>query len=103
MSTSRPETQIHRKRAGPVALFMVGLIHLYRYTLSAFIGRTCRYLPTCSEYSLEAIARYGAWRGGWLAAFRIASCRPGGGSGHDPVPDDLPDHGLRFWRYRTRV
>jgi hypothetical protein len=83
-----------------VALVLVGLIHLYRYTLSAFIGRTCRYLPTCSDYGVSAIRQYGAWRGGWLAFFRVTRCRPGGGSGFDPVPDVMPHHGLRFWKYR---
>ena len=62
-------------------------IHLYRYTLSAFIGRECRYLPTCSEYAIEAIDRHGAWRGGWIGAARICRCHPWGGSGYDPVPD----------------
>ena len=62
-------------------------IILYRYTLSAFIGRECRFLPTCSEYAIEAIDRHGAVTGGWLALRRIARCHPWGGSGYDPVPD----------------
>jgi putative membrane protein insertion efficiency factor len=63
-------------------------ILLYRYTLSAFIGRECRYLPTCSEYALEAIDRHGAWVGAWMALARISRCHPWGASGFDPVPDD---------------
>lgn len=62
-------------------------IQLYRYTLSAFMGRTCRFLPTCSEYALEAIDRHGALRGGALAVRRVCRCHPWGGHGYDPVPD----------------
>ena len=46
----------------------------------------CRYVPTCSEYALEAVERYGALRGGWMALARLLRCHPLAGSGHDPVP-----------------
>ena len=82
-----------------VAWVFIGAIRIYRYTLSAFMGRTCRFLPTCSEYGETAIRRHGAWRGGWLAFFRVLRCRPGAAHGFDPVPDELQDHGWRFWRY----
>lgn len=62
-------------------------IHVYRYTLSAFLGRQCRHLPTCSEYALEAIDRHGASRGFRLALWRVLRCNPWGTSGYDPVPD----------------
>jgi len=45
----------------------------------------CRYVPTCSEYALEAVERYGALRGGWMAAMRVLRCHPFAGSGYDPV------------------
>jgi putative membrane protein insertion efficiency factor len=61
------------------------LIFLYRATLGPFLGGHCRYHPTCSQYALDAIAKYGAWRGGWRALKRIGRCRPGGGSGYDPA------------------
>jgi putative membrane protein insertion efficiency factor len=50
----------------------------------------CRYLPTCSEYAIEAISVHGAWRGGWLATRRLARCNPWGGHGVDPVPGRVP-------------
>ena len=86
-------------RPGPVAWLLIGLIRLYRYTLSALMGRTCRFLPTCSEYGETAIRRYGAWQGGWLTFFRYFRCRPGGAHGFDPVPEHVENHGWRFWRY----
>jgi putative membrane protein insertion efficiency factor len=62
-------------------------IHLYRWTLSPFFGRHCRYLPTCSAYALDAIEKYGVFRGYALALRRILRCHPWGGAGFDPVPE----------------
>jgi len=67
-------------------LLLILLIRIYQYTLSPYIGRSCRYTPTCSVYSIEAIKKHGAIKGGWLAAKRIGSCNPWGGSGYEPVP-----------------
>ena len=64
----------------------VKLIRLYQITLSPYMGRQCRYTPTCSNYALEALRRHGLLRGGWLALKRILRCAPWGGSGYDPVP-----------------
>jgi putative membrane protein insertion efficiency factor len=61
-------------------------IRLYRWTLSPLLGPCCRYLPTCSEYALDALRDHGALRGGWLALRRFGRCHPFGGSGYDPVP-----------------
>lgn len=78
----------------------IGLIKLYRVTLSPLIGRSCRYLPTCSEYTEEAIRRYGLWRGFWIGLARLQRCGPFGASGHDPVPEDLPPvPWYAPWRY----
>ena len=60
--------------------------------LHALVGPACRFQPTCSHYAFEAIERHGAARGAWLAVRRLARCRPGGGSGFDPVPDATPTH-----------
>lgn len=65
---------------------LIGLIQLYRYTLSPFVGQHCRYTPTCSQYAIDAIRLHGAWRGCWLAAKRIGSCHPWHHGGYDPVP-----------------
>lgn len=64
---------------------LISLICLYRATLSRFMGGQCRYHPTCSQYAIDAIKKYGPWRGSWRAIKRIARCHPWGGSGYDPA------------------
>ena len=78
-----------------------GAIRVYQLTLSGLIGRQCRYLPTCSAYTDEAIARHGVWAGSWMGGARICRCHPWGGSGYDPPPRDLPTGGswMQPWRY----
>ena len=63
-----------------------GALRAYKLTLSPWIGRHCRYLPTCSEYAAEVLVSHGPWRGGYLAAHRLCRCNPWGGSGYDPPP-----------------
>ncbi|HKJ93727.1 MAG TPA: membrane protein insertion efficiency factor YidD [Longimicrobiales bacterium] len=65
---------------------MLALIRLYRRGISPFTPPSCRFTPTCSAYAEEAVGRYGAWRGGWLALRRLLKCHPFGPSGYDPVP-----------------
>jgi putative membrane protein insertion efficiency factor len=79
----------------------IALIRLYRAMLSPLIGRECRYLPTCSEYTEEAILRYGLWAGFWIGLARIQRCGPFGASGFDPVPEALASHAHWYmpWRY----
>ncbi len=62
------------------------LIKIYQLCIRPWLPSACRYTPTCSRYSMEAIQKYGAFKGGYLAAKRILSCHPWGGHGHDPVP-----------------
>ena len=63
----------------------------YKLTLSPWIGRQCRFLPTCSDYAAQALIQHGPWRGGWLAARRLCKCHPWGGQGYDPPPPPRPD------------
>jgi putative membrane protein insertion efficiency factor len=70
-----------------VQVVFVAAIKAYRLVLSPWLGGSCRFVPSCSSYALEAIERHGPCRGGWLALRRLARCRPGGGSGYDPVPE----------------
>jgi len=84
---------------GIAATILIKLVRGYQLTFSAIFGRTCRHLPSCSSYATEAIVKYGAWRGFWLGLARTLRCNPWGSEGYDPVPQDLPDHGWRFWRY----
>lgn len=75
----------------PLARALAAPVRAYRLALSPWVGRHCRYLPTCSAYALEALERHGGLRGGWLALRRIARCHPWGCSGLDPVPDAARD------------
>lgn len=65
---------------------LIGLIRVYQYAISPLMGRSCRYVPTCSEYTVEAIRKHGAIKGGWLGAKRIGRCHPWHPGGYDPVP-----------------
>lgn len=77
------------------------LIRVYQLTLSSILGRHCRHLPSCSEYTDEAIGRYGLWAGGWIGVARICRCHPWGTSGLDFVPRRLPEKARWYlpWRY----
>jgi hypothetical protein len=66
---------------------LLGLIRLYRFSISPLLGPHCRFTPTCSAYGLEAIQRHGPWRGGWLTLRRLLRCHPFTPCGCDPVPD----------------
>lgn len=65
-----------------------GAIRGYQLLLSPVLPGTCRYHPSCSQYAFEAVGRYGAGRGLWLAFKRLGRCHPWGGFGFDPVSDD---------------
>lgn len=66
--------------------FLIGIIKIYQYSVSPLLGPACRFEPSCSAYGIEALKRYGFWKGSILTLKRIARCHPWGGSGHDPVP-----------------
>lgn len=61
-------------------------IRIYQKLISPLLGPSCRYTPTCSHYSVDAIQEWGVFKGTWMAVKRIVSCNPWGGSGYDPVP-----------------
>jgi hypothetical protein len=74
-------------------LLLLLVLRAYQYALRPLLGANCRFHPSCSDYSREAIERYGAARGSWLAVRRIARCHPYHAGGYDPVPD-RPSHRL---------
>lgn len=69
-----------------MARFLILVARGWQVGPSALLPPSCRYQPSCSAYAIEALNRYGALRGGWLAARRILRCHPWGGHGFDPVP-----------------
>lgn len=74
------------RASGVCSAAAIGAIRLYQKTLSRIAPRHCRFYPTCSQYAVEAIGRYGVWRGGGLAVRRILRCNPFHPGGYDPVP-----------------
>ncbi|MEQ1879440.1 MAG: membrane protein insertion efficiency factor YidD [Burkholderiales bacterium] len=64
---------------------LIGLIRAYQFFLSPWLGNACRFYPTCSEYSKDAVSRYGAAKGSWLAVRRLLKCHPWHGGGIDPL------------------
>ncbi len=74
----------------PLSHLIVLLLRGYKLFVSPLLPPSCRYLPTCSDYALEAVACHGPRRGGWLALRRLLRCHPFGGSGFDPVPARSP-------------
>ncbi|MEG1847427.1 MAG: membrane protein insertion efficiency factor YidD [Lachnospiraceae bacterium] len=66
---------------------IIASINMYRKYISPMKSTKCPYFPTCSEYGLEAVQTYGAWKGGWMALWRIIRCNPFSKGGYDPVPE----------------
>lgn len=71
----------------PAGMVLRGLIRGYQLLISPVLPPACRFVPSCSAYAMEAVARHGAMRGSWLAARRVCRCHPWNDGGYDPVPD----------------
>ena len=69
-----------------IGLFLVGLLRCYKVVVSPMLGSRCRFVPSCSEYAVEAIQVHGPWKGLWLAVRRVGRCHPWHPGGYDPVP-----------------
>lgn len=65
---------------------LILLIRFYQLSISPLFAPSCRYVPTCSQYGVEAITKHGPFKGGLLTLKRFLSCNPWGGKGHDPIP-----------------
>lgn len=70
----------------PFKFLLIGMIRFYKRVISPILPMACRYTPTCSDYTVEAIHKYGVLKGMMMGFKRISSCHPWGGSGYDPVP-----------------
>lgn len=64
---------------------VIAFVRFYQGAISPYFPSACRYQPTCSEYMVQAVRKYGAFKGGWMGLKRLSSCHPWGGSGYDPV------------------
>jgi uncharacterized protein len=78
---------IERMRQNMLQKMMIGLIRFYQIAISPLKPPSCRFYPTCSHYGLEAVKRFGPFKGGWLAVRRITKCHPFHPGGFDPVPE----------------
>lgn len=88
MSRSTPDNapSILRKIQGAVQWLLIKLIRFYQLAISPYLGPSCRHVPTCSSYMIEAIQEWGALKGFWMGLKRLSRCHPWGTAGYDPVP-----------------
>ena len=82
----RPASSTHGIEGTVIDRLFIAVLRGYKRWISPLLGPRCRFHPSCSEYAMQAIARFGALRGSWLAMRRIARCHPLHPGGHDPVP-----------------
>ncbi len=69
-----------------ISLIFIGVVKIYQWVISPILPQSCRYTPSCSTYTIEALKKHGPFKGGYYSIKRILSCNPWGGHGHDPVP-----------------
>ena len=70
----------------PITLTFIGIVTLYQAIVSPLMPMSCRHIPTCSEYTIEALKTFGFFKGSYLSIKRLLRCRPGGSHGYDPLP-----------------
>ena len=78
------------------------MIRAYQIVISPILPASCRFTPTCSNYALTSVERFGVFRGGWLAVKRVGRCHPWNPGGNDPVPETLPHWGTDDANHRAR-
>ena len=71
---------------------LIILIKLYKWFISPLFPPSCRFTPSCSSYAIEAISKFGIFKGGYMSIKRVFKCNPWGGSGYDPVPEKVEQH-----------
>jgi putative membrane protein insertion efficiency factor len=76
--------QVARTISAPFVWLLIQFVRFYQRAISPWIGPNCRFTPTCSNYTIQALKKYGLIVGGWKSFWRILRCNPFGGSGHDP-------------------
>lgn len=86
-TTTARERHTALVRQSLAAQFALELIGFYRRRISPLTPPMCRFVPSCSHYTYDAVARFGLWRGGWLGVRRVCSCHPWHPGGYDPVPE----------------
>lgn len=79
------------QRAGIMKRFLIGLVRGYQLIISPFLGNNCRYSPSCSAYTIEAMEKHGPLKGIWMGMRRVGRCHPFHEGGYDPVPDPETD------------
>ena len=79
-------SQLLRKPSDLLTWLLILFVRIYRRFISPLTPPSCRFTPTCSQYAIEALRKYGPLKGSWLALRRLLRCHPWGGSGYDPVP-----------------
>ena len=87
MQAAAPTQRQMQKKINTPTRFLIWLIRLYQDKISHFLPGRCRFTPSCSAYGIQALERFGAFKGSWLTIKRILRCNPWGGQGNDPVPE----------------
>jgi len=85
MAEEKKQMSFRAKSRNSFKIIPILFIKFYQYSISPLLPNSCRYTPTCSQYSIDAVNKYGVFKGIWLGFKRIITCHPWGGSGYDPV------------------